>query len=585
MEISQQSVISTARLTQGGSRMDTLQEGQVFSGKAVKVLSGQMAEIAALGQRLTAQLQSPLQAGERYIFQVASVEKGIQLNVLTDYAPVRRPSDQAALLLDKLQLPHTKEHTAFTALAIESGKALSKDMIQTVSAWLGKAGLNDGIEALRFMISRNLPLTEPVFQALVSARSADTMTSKMTALQQMLPQAPGEGSAASALQKIFTVQPGSQADNPNAKAQRLALALQSTDPSTRIAAMKEIQPLLSASPGAITSLDQVDEALAAAARKTSPPPAGMPQALSVVHTLKQALVQLTSQTVTPEAIQSFKEAVSATIPLQHPDRQKMLMQLDEQAASLKLSQPIDAKTGAALLQTALAATLQSEDQAAARLAVLMGGEPRPSADPSANFLRDVFRFVGVDHEAMLASKGQADSSQTIKQELLKLMGETMPAPIREAAEQIVGRLNAQHILSTENGPLQQLVLQAPLQFAEFKGDVTIKWQGKKKNDGKIDADFCRVLFYVDMPNLQNTVIDMQVQNRIVHIHLAADAPVPLMKKASDGAVETLKTALAESGYRLSGVHFKEPQEAAEKAKPPLARIMDEEGYMGVDIRI
>ena len=114
--------------------------------------------------------------------------------------------------------------------------------------------------------------------------------------------------------------------------------------------------------------------------------------------------------------------------------------------------------------------------------------------------------------------------------------------------------------------------------------MTIKWEGKKKADGKIDADFCRVLFYVEMPRLKQTVIDMQVQNRIVYLHIAAEIPGPLLKKISSPAVDSLKEALEAGGYRLSGVSFKEPA-AVEKEKPPLARIMDNDRYMGVDIRI
>ena len=38
-----------------------------------------------------------------------------------------------------------------------------------------------------------------------------------------------------------------------------------------------------------------------------------------------------------------------------------------------------------------------------------------------------------------------------------------------------------------------------------------------KEDGKIDPDFARILFYLDLESINKTVIDMQVQNRVVTV--------------------------------------------------------------------
>ncbi|MET1032674.1 hypothetical protein [Domibacillus tundrae] len=591
MEIGQQAIQRGLRVQQGRNPVEMLKEGQIFSGKAIKLLPGQMAELAVLGQKITAQLEVPLQMGERYFFQVASLNKGIQLNVLTDYAPFHRSADQASMLLEKLQIQPTKENIAFTTAAIENGKTLSKELIQTVSGWLGKSGLADGTEVLRFMMNRNLPMTENVFQALVAARSPDSMTEKMVSLQQMLPQNSVDNkNAAEAISRLLGEKPSSAHSfqgSPNEKAAQLALALQSTNPSLKAAAIGVLHQSLA--PGAAMTGGSGEESLAAIVRSIPITNRGANEVAAPVQMIKETLVQLVSRPTSQEAVAVFKEAVSLSIPLQHPDRLAMMQQLAQLTGELKMGQMPDAKMTASLFQFASLAAASIPDQAAARMAMLLGAETLSFPEPTANAsLRDAFRFLGLDHEAMIASKNKPEAvPQTVKQELIKLMTETMPVPVREAAEQLVGRLNAQHILSAESGPLQQLVMQSPVQFGEFKGDVTIKWQGKKKEDGKIDADFCRVLFYVEMPNLRNTVIDMQVQNRIVHINISVDAPIPLLKKISSPAFDSLKEALEGGGYRLSGVHFKEPslQEVEDKSKPPLARIMDDDGYMGVDIRI
>ena len=48
-------------------------------------------------------------------------------------------------------------------------------------------------------------------------------------------------------------------------------------------------------------------------------------------------------------------------------------------------------------------------------------------------------------------------------------------------------------------------------------DATLQWNGRMKDNGKIDANYARVLFYLQMASMQETVIDMQVQNRVVTV--------------------------------------------------------------------
>lgn len=68
-------------------------------------------------------------------------------------------------------------------------------------------------------------------------------------------------------------------------------------------------------------------------------------------------------------------------------------------------------------------------------------------------------------------------------------------------------------------------------------DATLQWNGRMKEDGKIDANYARILFYLQMESMKETVIDMQVQNRVV--------TVTVFNENSDIAfqAESLKTAL------------------------------------------
>ena len=41
-------------------------------------------------------------------------------------------------------------------------------------------------------------------------------------------------------------------------------------------------------------------------------------------------------------------------------------------------------------------------------------------------------------------------------------------------------------------------MQVPLEFFGKRIDSTLQWNGRMKEDGKIDPDFARILFYLDL---------------------------------------------------------------------------------------
>lgn len=94
----------------------------------------------------------------------------------------------------------------------------------------------------------------------------------------------------------------------------------------------------------------------------------------------------------------------------------------------------------------------------------------------------------------------------------------------------MNRITAQQILSQENGPIQNLLLTIPLNLGSTKTDLTLQWSGRKTKEGKIDPDYCRVLFYLELEHLEETVIDMQVQNRIIKVTVINGLVQPLKRQ-------------------------------------------------------
>ncbi|GAE43628.1 hypothetical protein [Mesobacillus boroniphilus] len=112
----------------------------------------------------------------------------------------------------------------------------------------------------------------------------------------------------------------------------------------------------------------------------------------------------------------------------------------------------------------------------------------------------------------------------------------------------------------------------------------MQWSGKKTEDGKIDADFCRVLFYLKLEHLDDVIVDMQVQNRIMSVQIFNENPT--LRKMAEEMTPLLKLKLAEIDYHLSSVHFHVPgQSQTGRNQRSLAELYGQKEYSGVDIKI
>ena len=143
---------------------------------------------------------------------------------------------------------------------------------------------------------------------------------------------------------------------------------------------------------------------------------------------------------------------------------------------------------------------------------------------------------------------------------------------------LLARLNGMQLQSGDQGHQHQLVMQVPMQFLGKKTEATLQWNGRMKDDGKIDADYARILFYLNMESIEQTMIDMQVQNRIVTVNVFNDNDVLQMLAKPLSA--TLKDGLAKHDYQLSGVFVKKfDVQVAQK------KVKQEQPTTGVDFRI
>ena len=202
-------------------------------------------------------------------------------------------------------------------------------------------------------------------------------------------------------------------------------------------------------------------------------------------------------------------------------------------------------------------------------------------------VKTILKSLGLSYEALLNTKSQnlQDQIHSLKPQLLSLIQDSaVSATVKEAAEGILSRLNGMQLHSVENGHQHQIVMQIPLHFFGKNTDATVQWNGRMGKDGKISSDFVRILFYLNMEALKETMVDMQVQNRIVTINVFNEDPY--LENYAEHLKEALKTGLLQKDYHLSGLFFKQFEKVVPQKAEMINKVKDNhKSQSGVDIRI
>ena len=120
--------------------------------------------------------------------------------------------------------------------------------------------------------------------------------------------------------------------------------------------------------------------------------------------------------------------------------------------------------------------------------------------------------------------------------------------LSENVNQLQQIIHAVHLSFHDTGrEWIHFTIQFPKQLFDLQDDLWMEFEGKKSKDG-IDPEFCRVIFYLNLKNLNETVIDLNVQNRKVFMSIYNNKEeISLLAKA---LLPKLKTQLENKNYDL-----------------------------------
>lgn len=198
-------------------------------------------------------------------------------------------------------------------------------------------------------------------------------------------------------------------------------------------------------------------------------------------------------------------------------------------------------------------------------------------------IKNTLQSLGLSLEAQIAQDPtQNKLADSLKSLMHAVIQDQSSSATKGMAEQFIARMNGQQLLSAENGPQQQIIMQVPLQFLGKRTEATLQWTGNKNKNGKIDSNFARIMFYLQLENLHETVIDMQVQSRVVNLNIFTEENG--IKELISPLKEVLKVNLEKHDYQLSGVFFKKFAQQTDSVKQQVEKKANAKDG-GLDFRI
>lgn len=612
-----------------------LRQDQVFHGTIKQLYPDQMAEVQVGNQKIMAKLEVPLKVGDAHFFQVTATAPQAELKVVTGpMSQTMTATQQMNQLLETMNLPKSSEMQQVLSHFMKEQLPISKDQLIAAENWMKNlpSGVdkNNALQALQRMVELKMPFTNTVFQALTQGAKTDGMSANLANLAQLLANQSGGNEALknNLLQQIGQIAKPLNNETGGVLLARATLTLM--DQSASIAT--KLQALSALKEAGILPQNATLQNWQSANQATTQLPGAQSSSLSPqAGTMLQQLAQ-----TSPEQIKPMLEQVKAWVnneSLLNQNQKQQMQQLisrfeqippSKQALDVFAKQMQEQLTKAFGENTATRLFTQNEQGLSAKDQLLSLIKPdsnftlndsllrnlvkvtqnssqpqmqsaltqaeaqvQAAADSKAmeQAIKTVLKGLGVSYEATLANKaGDIQAvAQQMKPQLLALIQDSQtPLALRDAAETVMARLNGMQLSSGENGHQHQLVMQVPLEFFGKKMDATLQWNGRMKEDGKIDANFARVMFYLNMESLQQTVIDMQVQNRVVTINVFND--IPHLDTLAASLKGTLKVGLAEKEYTLSGIFIKPFAEQNSKNVTKNTNQQDEQ-QGGVDIRV
>jgi hypothetical protein len=181
-----------------------------------------------------------------------------------------------------------------------------------------------------------------------------------------------------------------------------------------------------------------------------------------------------------------------------------------------------------------------------------------------------------------------------------MQADDVPSAFKDSAQQAVQQITGQQLLlnSDRASMFSHITLFVPLMNANGEQTAAIHIQSRKGARGEIDAQNCRLVFDLRMKTIGDTMVDVQVVDRIVSLRVLNDQPY--IQQLLELNREEIAAGLSSIGYQFisvkCGPYPEKGQESStassdsgNKQENQVSSILQaaygKKAYKGMDVRV
>ncbi|MFC5649029.1 flagellar hook-length control protein FliK [Paenibacillus solisilvae] len=600
----------------GDSKALELKVGQVVRGVIMQMMDNNEAMVQINGTLVQAKLETALQPGQSTLLQVQPQSaSGTLVLKMVDQHAASFTEESVKEWVKTLALPDQKWAAELVRDLRRDGAVLTREIakqFQQAAAAMPKGGdTQQWMQAAALAFKRGLPMTGATVGALQQSLSGAPAHALLEALERGL--AAWSGAAVSAEAAGGAKPQTSAAQAAAAKLQALlaqgaALAAKPSGAMAELGGAKPPALGLQAAPGEaeiplLNGRAPVSEntvvVSTSSVRQTGQQSINPVSVLASITSNQQQAEQAaepsqtsTTNAYTLESSSSSSGWVGKLMKWLGIDHEHLLA-LSTVADGIQNSSRSSEQTEDGL-QTGQQANLNTKASATEQAATV------PHNDRNSSFV-PMERAVQLLQAGMtLPTLAQDDSvkaaADTFKSALLTLAaGDDVPQSLRDTAQQLVQHVTGQQLLLTPErtgSPFTHVTMFIPMQGPDGSQTASVHIQTGRGRKGELDADNCRLLFDLKMKTLGDTIVDVQVVDKIVSLNLWNDHPV--ITDLLESSRGEMAQALQGAGFKLLTLRSKpmpnrtvhSDSDADAKGSVPAASAPEwsSKPYRGVDIR-
>lgn len=556
-------------------------QGQIVRGRVVQLYPKNLVRIEIGSFQFIAQLETPLEHGERYFFQVKDIKQHVHLQVIQQLA---KPSkNEWQQLLEYMGIKQTKMHEQLIERMIQAEVPFTNRTFQQAVTLLATAPDRSlAMDTLIHMMKRKMPVTNEIFQSLMTFQSSTWTDQLMHTYKELMHKNPHVNEQLfRQLDMWLPVE--KQMNKVFAPLHRFVMT--HTDLSI-LHQLRWVIPQID--PHQVRQLEQ----LSLANRK------------SHLHTPAQLIAHLGmfDGSSSKTSIQTFQVISSSTASFQSRvtsfahllDR---VIQTDgrvDQATYANILRAIETfgsingfpHAQMDSIRQQVPSHVQELEQMMNDLKGLsstlhqLGGEERqqPTNPRSqlAHVITNWLKYIGHSYERAIAEGQIEPLMDSLKGQLLQVIqAEGIGADRAQSLLHYIQGMQLQTVQETTH--MLSVQIQLPAVIGALRSDLHIQFEGKKTRDNSIDPDYCRIVFDLDLAAMERTFIDMHIQNKQVSFIIYNDFPV--LKKIAQAFERSLVENLREMDYIVTSIRYQPMQE-----KPKHASHVRQEKE-GIDLKV